>query len=35
VQAALLLDYDGQTFHNVTPAQPRQTKVALHALINF
>jgi len=34
-QAALLLDYDGQTFHDVTPAQPRQTKVAVHALINF
>jgi hypothetical protein len=34
-QSALLLDYDGQTFHNVTPAQPRQTKVAVHALINF
>jgi hypothetical protein len=34
-QAALLLDYDGQTFHDFTPAQPRQTKVAVHALINF
>jgi hypothetical protein len=34
-QAALLFDYDGQTFHNFTLAQPKQTKVALHALINF
>src|SRR3954452_9224475 len=34
-QAALLLDYDGQTFHDFTPAQPRQTKLAVHALINF
>jgi len=35
VSSALLLDYDGQTFDNFTPAQPRQTKVAVHALINF
>jgi hypothetical protein len=35
VSSALLLDYDGQTFDNFAPAQPRQTKVAVHALINF
>jgi len=34
-QSALLVDYDGQTFHNFVPAQPKQTRVALHALINF
>jgi len=34
-QAALLLDYDGQTFHNFAPGQPKQTRVALHALINY
>ena len=34
-QAALLVDYDGQTFHNFTPAQPKQTRVAVHALINY
>ena len=35
VSSALLLDYDSQTFNNFTPAQPKQTKVAVHALINF
>jgi hypothetical protein len=35
VSSALLFDYDGQTFNNFTPAQPKQTKVAVHALINF
>jgi hypothetical protein len=35
VSAALLLDYDGQTFNNFIPAQPAQKKIALHALINF
>jgi Phosphate-selective porin O and P len=34
-QSALLLDYDGQVFHDFVPAQPKQTRVALHALINF
>ena len=34
-QAALLLDYDGQTFHNFTPAQPAQKRIGLHGLINF
>jgi hypothetical protein len=35
VSSALLIDYDGQTFNNFAPAQPKQTKVAVHALINF
>jgi hypothetical protein len=35
VSSALLLDYDGQSFNNFAPAQPKQTKVAVHALINF
>ena len=35
VSSALLLDYDGQTFENVRPAQPRQSKVAVHGLISF
>lgn len=35
VSSALLFDYDGQRFNNVVPVQPKQTKVALHALINF
>ena len=35
IQSSLLLDYDGQTFSNFTPAQPKNAKVALHALINF
>ncbi len=35
VSAALLLDYDGQTFENVTPAIPAQRKIAVHALVNF
>jgi hypothetical protein len=35
VTSSLLLDYDGQTFSNVVPAQPAQKKIALHALINF
>jgi hypothetical protein len=35
VQSALLLDYDGQTFDNFTPAQPAQKRIALHGLVNF
>ena len=35
VSSALLLDYDGQTFDNFTPALPAQKKIAVHALINF
>ena len=35
VQAALMLDYDGQTFDNFTPSQPTQGRLALHGLIQF
>lgn len=35
VSSALLLDYDGQTFKNFAPAQPRQQRMAVHALVNF
>jgi len=35
VSSALLFDYDGQTFHNFTPAQPAQKRLAVHGLINF
>jgi hypothetical protein len=35
VSSALLLDYDSQTFDKFVPAQPTNSKVALHALINF
>jgi len=35
VSTALLLDYDGQTFNNFTPAQPAQKKIAVHGLVNF
>ena len=35
VSSAMMFDYDGQTFNNFAPAQPKQTKVAVHALINF
>lgn len=35
VSSALMLDYDGQTFDNLTPAQPSQRRVAVHALVNF
>ena len=35
VTSALLLDYDGQTFDHFVPAQPKNAKVAVHALINF
>ena len=35
VSSALMLDYDGQTFDNFVPSQPKQTKVALHGLISF
>jgi hypothetical protein len=34
-QCALMVDYDGQTFHNFTPGQPAQKKVAVHALFNY
>ena len=35
VSTAMLLDYDGQTFDNFVPALPKQTRVAIHGLINF
>jgi hypothetical protein len=35
VSTALLLDYDGQTFDNFTPALPAQKKIAVHALVSF
>jgi hypothetical protein len=35
VSTALLLDYDGQTFQNFTPALPAQKKIAVHALLSF
>jgi len=35
VTSALLLDYDGQTFHDFPTSQPAQKRIALHALINF
>lgn len=35
VTSALLVDYDGQTFHNFSTALPKQQRVAVHALVNF
>jgi hypothetical protein len=35
VSSALMLDYDGQTFDNFTPSQPKNSKVAVHGLISF
>jgi hypothetical protein len=35
VSTALMLDYDGQTFQNFTPAQPAQKRIAVHGLVNF
>jgi hypothetical protein len=35
VSTALMLDYDGQTFDNFTPAPPAQKRIALHALVSF
>jgi len=35
VSSALLLDYDSQTFHNYTTPQPKQQRIAVHALVNF
>lgn len=35
VSSAVMLDYDGQTFHDSAPAVPKQSRVALHALISF
>ena len=35
VTSALLLDYDGQTFENFTPALSKQQRIAVHGLISF
>ena len=35
VSSAMMLDYDGQTFDNLAPALPRQSRVAVHGLISF
>jgi hypothetical protein len=35
VSSALLLDYDGQTFDNFAPAVSKQSRLAVHGLINF
>jgi hypothetical protein len=35
VSTALLFDYDGQTFDNFTPALPKQSRMAIHGLVNF
>lgn len=35
VSSALMLDYDGQTFDNFAPSQPKNSKVAVHGLISF
>ncbi len=35
VSSALLLDYDSTRFHAFAPAQPPQTRIALHGLLSF
>lgn len=35
VSSAVLVDYDGQTFHHYAAAPPKQQRVAVHALVNF
>jgi len=35
MQAAMVLDYDGQTFQDFATPQPAQKKIAVHGLINF
>ncbi len=35
VSAALMLDYDGQTFHNPVPTQATQQRIAVHGLVTF
>ena len=35
VSAALLVDYDGATFSNFVPAQPKQQRIAVHGLVSF
>jgi hypothetical protein len=35
VSSAMMLDYDGQTFDNFTPAIAKQSRLAVHGLISF
>ena len=35
VATAFLLDYEGVTQDNFSPAQPKQNRIAVHALVNF
>lgn len=35
VQSALLVDFDGQSFHGFSPHQRAQNRIAVHGLINF
>jgi hypothetical protein len=35
VTSAILVDYDGQTFHGFVPPQVAQKRIAVHGLINF
>ncbi len=35
VSSAVMLDYDGQSFDNFTPALPKQSRLAVHGLISF
>jgi hypothetical protein len=35
VSSALMVDYDGQTFKDFSPAPASQKRVALHALVTF
>lgn len=35
VSTALLLDYDGATFKDLVPSQPKQQRIALHGLLSF
>ncbi|MEO8137693.1 MAG: porin [Betaproteobacteria bacterium] len=35
VSAALMLDYDGQTFDRFEPAQAKQQRIAVHGLVTF
>ena len=35
VSSAIMLDYDGADFDKLVPPAPKQTKIALHGLVNF
>ena len=35
VSTAILVDYDSATFPNIVPARPRDTRIAVHGLVNF